>query len=110
MSELDRFVDLAVGGFLPDPSRAFDDFVARWHESGSDEEIHEWLGLTAEEYALIVEKPAWIRAVLMARVSGIPLRQAVLMASDAASSLAARGIPQSEIPKIREWLRETGRL
>src|SRR4051794_15007303 len=109
MSKPARFIDLAVGGWLVDVSAAFDQYVAKWHEAATEEPLHEWLGLSQDEYALIVEKPAWIRAVLMARVSGVSLKSAVEAANDV-SSLAARGIPQSEIPKIRAWLQETGRL
>ncbi|MET0790289.1 MAG: hypothetical protein ABW061_02095 [Polyangiaceae bacterium] len=110
MSKPARFIDLAVGGWLVDVSAAFDQYVEQWHEAATEESLHEWLGLSQDEYAFIVEKPAWIRAVLMARVSGVSLKSAVEAADDAASSLAARGIPQSEIPKIRAWLQETGRL
>lgn len=110
MSKPARFIDLAVGGWLVDVNASFDEYVDRWHGSATEEPLHEWLGLSWDEYAFIVEKPAWIKAVLMARVSGVTLNSAVLAANDAAFSLAARGIPQSEIPKIRAWLQETGRL
>jgi hypothetical protein len=93
-----------------DVSAEFDEHVAAWHRADTDVAVHEWLGLTAEEYAFIVEKPAWIKAVLMARTSGVPLEKAVVAANDAAVSFAARDIPQSDIPKIHAWLKETGRL
>ncbi len=36
----------------------FEEAVRRWHESGSDEPLHVWLGLSWDEYARLVESPS----------------------------------------------------
>lgn len=57
------FADLARGNH-GDVSALFDEYVAKWHDNGSLEPLHAWLGLTEGEYAAIVESPDSIHAVL----------------------------------------------
>jgi hypothetical protein len=110
MSETKRFVDLALAGEILDPDVEIDDAIAAWHESDAKVDLSEWLGFTDDEYALFVEKPGFLRAILMSRRSGVSLRDAVEIANDGAVKLAARGVPPEDIPKIRKWLEQTGRL
>lgn len=110
MSERNTFVDLALAGEILDPNEAVEGYVAEWHGAETSLDLGEWLGFTEEEYALFVEKPAFLRAILMARNSGLSLQQAVILANDGAVNLAARGVPPDDIPKIRKWLEQTGRL
>ncbi|MCC6901251.1 MAG: hypothetical protein IT377_19920 [Polyangiaceae bacterium] len=110
MSEPSKFVDLALSGEVLDPDVEVDQFIAKWHEADTRLELQEWLGFTKDEYALFVEKPEFLRAILMARRSGVALRDAVQIANDGAVKLAARGVPPEDIPKIRRWLEQTGRL
>lgn len=50
-----RFIDLCLGGkALP---AEIDDFVELWHEGGSTLPLHEFLGMTPEEYSAWVQKP-----------------------------------------------------
>lgn len=110
MSERCTFVDLALSGEILDPDAEADDFVEKWHASSTTLSLAEWLGFRDEEYALFVEKPQFLRAILMARRNDISLREAVAVARDGAVRLAARGVPPEDIPKIRAWLEQTGRL
>jgi hypothetical protein len=105
-----RFVELAIAGEILDPDCEVDGYVQRWHESDSELSIEDWLGFSREEYALFVEKPAFLRAILMARRNGMSLKDAIDVATDGGAQIAARGVPPEDIPKIRKWLEQTGRL
>ena len=49
------FIDLCLRGkALP---AEIDDFVELWHEGGSTLPLHEFLGMTSEEYLAWVQKP-----------------------------------------------------
>lgn len=43
--QVDKFIDIC------------DEKIQEWHESDSDLELHEYLGLTVNEYARFVENP-----------------------------------------------------
>jgi hypothetical protein len=42
---------------------AFDDAVGEWHDSDSDLPLHEYLGLTWDEYAAVVSSPRLTESV-----------------------------------------------
>lgn len=69
------FVDQWIQGEVP--SEAIEDFVAAWHEGAGGESLPEFLGLSDDEYALWVEEPAFLAAILSARRHGLGLEQAV---------------------------------
>ena len=49
-SILVRFVDLCLGGDVPEDE--IDDFVEKWHEDeNTTQELHEYLGMSWEEYS-----------------------------------------------------------
>jgi hypothetical protein len=56
-----------------------DDFVEAWHESGDDEtrELHEYLGLTWEEYGVLMMTSRALPLILAARRADRPLREFV---------------------------------
>jgi hypothetical protein len=111
MSEKQTFVELALAGEILDPENEIDNFIDDWHEAGgAGTTLHEWLGFDRQEYAVFVERPRLLRAILMARRNGLPLKATLSFASDDTTQLAARGVPPEEIPGIRRWLERTGRL
>jgi hypothetical protein len=110
MSRATTFVDLVLAGEVLDPEQAIEDWIERWHAAETESLVHEWLGLTREEYALYVERPQFLRAIFAARHLGIPLSKTLEVAADQAAGLAARGVPSSEVPALRKWLEQTGRL
>ena len=61
--------DCLAGRALP---AEIDDHVERWHESDSSLGLHEFLGMTQEEYAWWVERPETLPAILDARRAGVP--------------------------------------
>jgi len=41
-----------------------DDYIDNWHEGNSNKELHEFLGLTKEEYAIWLVKPFLLDQIL----------------------------------------------
>ena len=111
MSDKRTFVERALAGEILDPEDAIDDFIDEWHDTGGAQtSLHESLGFDRNEYAVFVEQPRLLRAILMARRNNIPLNDTLSFASGDTTQLAARGVPPEEIPGIRRWLERTGRL
>jgi hypothetical protein len=63
---------------------------------------------TEGEYALFVERPEMLSAILMARRYGIDLIQ--LVDAGEAYALAARGIDAAQLTALVGWLRRTHRM
>lgn len=63
------FIDRAVRGDFSDLDVAFDEHVEAWHANSSVLPLHEWLGLSWEEYRLVAETPDGLQAVVVARVN-----------------------------------------
>lgn len=99
------FFDLySRGQALPDD---IDDFVDRWHE-GADPQarslpLHEYLGLTVDEYELWVHDPDVLPQVLIARRESRPLPEVM---SDYLNELptAARANDAATIRALQAWL------
>lgn len=61
-----RFVDLVMTGRIP--LSDIDDYVEKWHEGGGfGMELHEYLGLTEQEYRMWVVDPDVLTAVFRDR-------------------------------------------
>lgn len=54
-----------------------DDWVERWHASDTELELHEWLGLTFEEYAILGAGDSNLAAILYSRRHSAPLNDAL---------------------------------
>jgi hypothetical protein len=101
------FFDLySRGQALPDE---VDDFIDRWHE-GADPQakslpLHEYLGLTLDEYELWVRDPDALPQVLIARRESRPLSEVV---NDYLDELpvAARADDTATVRALRAWLAE----
>lgn len=106
MSDRTTFVDRCLEG------RALldevDDFVDEWHESSATESLASYLGLSDEEYALWVERPAVLPFILFSRMRGVSLETALRM--DEGQRLAARSADPDDAQEILVWLKRTGRL
>ena len=61
------FIDKCIAGSAS-PSE-IDDYVDVWHESDSGLELHEFLGMTLEEYYDWMLNPARLRAIISAHKS-----------------------------------------
>ena len=84
-----------------------DDFVDRWHR-GSDPQarelpLHEYLGLTLDEYELWVQDPDILPQVLVARRESRPLEEVM---NDYLDELpvAARATDAATVRALKAWL------
>lgn len=108
MSERRSIVDRLLSGEENDLTR-IDDEIDAWHEANTTTPLHEWLGLTPDEYELYVEKPASIRLILAARDHNRSLKELVA-AREVTSLSARRGASSADVAELRKWLKATGRL
>ena len=108
LSTSSSIVERLLSGKEYDLSR-IDDEVDAWHEADTTVPLHEWLGLTTDEYEVYVEQPASIRIILAARRQNRSLKE-LLAAKDAISLAAARGVSAAEVTELGKWLKATGRL
>ena len=60
-----KFIDKVLAG--DELADSISDYVRKWHESDSAEEINEFLGLTVQEYARWVENPEALNSILRQR-------------------------------------------
>jgi hypothetical protein len=84
-----------------------DDVVDRWHE-GSDPQakslpLHEYLGLTIDEYELWVHDPEALPHILIARRQSRPLLEVMNDYLDALP-MAARADDAATVRALRAWL------
>ena len=108
MSRERSIVERLLSGEECDLTR-IDDEIDAWHEADTASSLHEWLGLTSDEYQLYVEKPAAIRIILAARHHNRSLKE-LFAAKDATSLTSAHGASAAEVTELRKWLKATGRL
>lgn len=100
------YLDRVLGGtaLLSD----IDDYVERWHQGDDPEPLHEFLGLTWDEYRLWTEQPESRRLIVAARQLGEQVGDLVSRVDPHA--LAARGLSERDARAVRTWLEKTGRL
>jgi hypothetical protein len=109
MSKHVTFVERALAGDVLDLAGEIDDDIDAWNESDSELQLHEWLGLTQDEYNLFATQPSLLRLILMSRRwdDGTLLE----LARDPNDvKLAARGATPAELETAHQWLRQTGRI
>jgi hypothetical protein len=96
------FMDLVLQGRVL--SDEIDDFVERWHDNDSTEEIYEYLGLTFEEYSLWVSDPDNIDIIIYARHADKPLTEAVNDNLQHEERIAARSDEAAKISALARWI------
>jgi hypothetical protein len=108
MSRNATFVEMALTGDVV--MDEIDDFVEEWHTSKQNSEpIHEFLGMTEDEYALWVEQPGSLRLILAARREEEPLYEAIKSYAER-EPIAARAANEEAAKVVLNWLRKTGRI
>ena len=98
------FIDLCISGdaFIDE----IDDFIDKWHNGdGEDLELHEFLGMSDEEYSLWLACPSQLATIISAKRSNISLYQAM---NDEIYALAARSDKANQISEIKAWLKAKG--
>lgn len=99
-----NFVDLCLGGDVLGDE--IDDFVESWHENDSTQELHEYLGMSWEEYSVWATKPSILPFILAARKNGTTFD---LEANQERLALAARAESAQEAAKLEAWLKLIGK-
>lgn len=102
-----NFIDACLAGnVLMDE---IDDFIEKWSngQDGHDQELHEYLGMTWDEYSLWGTKPSIFPTILRSRKAGIPLEKELNVERYA---LAARAENADEAAKMTAWLKKIGKL
>ncbi|MFB6860487.1 hypothetical protein ACFCZQ_09320 [Streptomyces virginiae] len=103
-----KFVEDALGGAVG--PNDIDSYIDAWHDGeGAELELHEFLGMTWDEYRLWVEKPVTLRYILSARRNGRTVSEE-LAKNTGGVALAARAESAKEAESVLSWLRKTGRL
>lgn len=97
------FVDLCLTGDLL--IEDIDDYVLEWHESraGADQELHEFLGMTWDEYLVWSTNPSMLSYILSARKHGVSFQEEL---NQERYALAARASSKEEARRIMEWLQQ----
>jgi hypothetical protein len=85
------------------------DFVDEWHENPRGEELHKYLGMTKEEYALWVQVPDLLSYIIKARRDNATLTRAVTTAYED-FRLAARSNEESKVMQLQRWLKARGNI
>lgn len=103
----DTFIDLLLKGEQLDTS--IDDYVSEWHNGKSSLDLDEYLGMTPDEYALWVENPASLRAIVFQRMHNIQLPKGDWVE---VHQLAARSasIGEFNCERLMAWLKERSYL
>ena len=83
-----------------------DEFVEQWHESNSESELHEFLGMTAREYSLWVVDPDILPFIVIARRSNRGVDD--VLEEIEHLPLAARAESPEKAKKLMSWLKSEG--
>ncbi len=99
------FIDKVLAG--EEFEDQIDNYIETWHREPNDLELHDYLGLTEQEYALWVEQPESLRSILFTRKMG---KLSQVEDWDAAHLIAARSQSQQDPEVLLTWLRKKGLL
>lgn len=105
MSELKPFLDRLMAGHVL--MQEIDDFVERWHGGDGTGELHEFLGMSLEEYTLWLRDPDALATICEARYMRLPIGSAM---NDNAGSVRIAARSEAPPEHLVAWLRKTGRL
>ena len=83
-----------------------DNFIDDWHDGPADCELHEYLGMTFDEYRLWVEQPRALKHIIHAKRLNVDVSS--ILTQPQTYSLAARTTAEAE--ELVRWLRTTNRL
>lgn len=104
--EMKRFIDLALNGeVLADE---IDDFVEAWHLSDGVGELHEFLGMTAQEYSLWVANPDYLSLILSARHRNQALLEAVNDNYLHSKRDAVAAASNEKLAQLQSWVAQQG--
>jgi hypothetical protein len=87
-----------------------DDYIDEWHDSDSDInlELHEFLGMSWEEYSLWAVKPKFLAWIINARRKGVISSETKFLQES--QPLAARSSNTKESLESINWLKSMGKI
>jgi hypothetical protein len=85
-----------------------DEWVAKWHRGEGPGDLHDYLGMTWDEYRLWTEQPSSLRVIVAAHEADEPVERFLEEADELA--IAARGLEPKDRDAVLTWLRKTGRI
>src|SRR4051812_38971135 len=107
MSSKRTFIDLVLVDEAS--TQAIDDYVDAWHANPDDKELHEYLGMTSNEYSLWLRVPDALLYILKARRNREPLTKTVSEAYEK-MRLGSPGNDMLTAGRLHKWLKEKGVL
>lgn len=101
------FIQLCLSGDVL--AEEIEEFVEDWHEgrAGADQELHEFLGMNWDEYAIWATNPSILPFILSAHHKGISLDEEI---NQERYALAARARSAIEAKQIEKWLKTMGKI
>lgn len=99
------FIDLCLSGDVLEDE--IDDFVEKWHDDSEMKiDLHEYLGMSWEEYSIWATKPSILPFILSARKKGTAFDVEL---NHTRLALAARAETAEEARKLESWLKLIGK-
>lgn len=99
------FVNLCINGDVLEDE--VDDFVDSWHDDEETTlELHEYLGMTWDEYSVWSIKPSILPFIISARKNGTTFDSEL---NQERLALAARAETASEAHRMEAWLKLIGK-
>lgn len=76
-----------------------DEYIDEWHDGDSELPLHDYLGMSWDEYAAWIESPENLTYIITARKRGITYTEALSQVA----AMAARSSAISKTPEIENW-------
>ncbi|MFD6095736.1 hypothetical protein ACFVWN_04525 [Nocardiopsis flavescens] len=95
------FIEAALSGHVGVDD--IDLYIDAWHDGEDGRDLHEYLGMTWEEYQLWVERPESLRYIISSRAHGKPIETELFEQSQWKYALAARA-RDNEAQGVLDWL------
>lgn len=81
-----------------------DDYIANWHISNSDDELHNYLGMSKKEYALFVKNENYLNLIIAAHREN----KAIEFVVNKEMAIAARSDDHAKSKQLQKWLDNEG--
>ena len=99
----DNFINLCSNGdALPEE---IDNFIEAWHKSSSTTDLHDYLGMTWEEYSAWAIDKSVLNIIITARIRKIDYKD--ILVEDKGVELAARSQSSAHTRRLIEWLKRS---
>lgn len=87
-----------------------DDYVEKWHNSIQDVTVHEFLGMTEEEYFLWVDNDFMLKFIIKAHQENKSIDEILELEHFSDIKMAARSRNATEAREIYNWLLAKGKI